>query len=220
MGKDGKKGGGGAKFLWNGETKEFLGRDGGSWAKITLFYAIFYAFLASFFVGMLAVFFQLMPKDVPMYYNESGTMNARDVNPGLGFRPQIDVEDLVIKYNPTIFDDLSSGDSYGYKKYTTNLKNFLNSKYADVNEGAQEIDCADGSDHSDELKSGKVCKFDYKKTFATTPCTEENDFGFKTPKACILIKLNKIVGWLPKFKEGEKQYISVKCEGEVLNIKY
>jgi len=37
------------KFIWNSETKEFCGRDGASWGKVSLFYAIFYACLGSFF---------------------------------------------------------------------------------------------------------------------------------------------------------------------------
>ena len=109
------------KFLWNSDTKEFLGRDGGSWAKVSLFYAVFYTCLGSFFVGMLAVFMYQMPRDVPTYYGKSSTMSMRGLNPGLGFRPQIDVEDHLIYYNPNVNDNPSNG----YSKYVRNLKNFL-----------------------------------------------------------------------------------------------
>ena len=89
--------------------------------KVSLFYAVFYLCLGSFFVGMLAVFVQIMPKDKPTYYGESSTMNARGINPGLGFRPQIDPEDHMIVFNPKI----AESPNYGYKKYVKNLKNFL-----------------------------------------------------------------------------------------------
>ena len=114
------KGGIGA-FIWNSRTKEFLGRDGASWGKVSLFYAIFYLGLGSFFIGMLAVFIQIMPKDKPTYYGESSVMNSRGLNPGLGFRPQIDVEDALILYNPQVYED----NTQGHKKFVRNLKVFL-----------------------------------------------------------------------------------------------
>jgi hypothetical protein len=117
-----KESGGILKFLWNSETKELLGRDGASWAKVSLFYAVFYTCLGSFFVGMLAVFMWQMPMDKPTYWGESSTMNARGLNPGLGFRPQIDVEDHAIIWNPAVADN----PKYGYKQYVRNIENFLN----------------------------------------------------------------------------------------------
>lgn len=44
-------------FIWNSEKKEFCGRNGASWAKVSFFYSIFYACLGAFFIGMLSVFF-------------------------------------------------------------------------------------------------------------------------------------------------------------------
>ena len=108
-------------FIWNPRTREFLGRDGASWAKITFFYAIFYTCLASFFVGMLAVFVSFMPRDVPTYYGESSTMSQRGLNPGLGFRPMVDVEDNLIHYDPNTIDNPVDG----YLKFVRNLKHFL-----------------------------------------------------------------------------------------------
>jgi hypothetical protein len=108
-------------FIWNARTREFLGRDGASWAKIAFFYAIFYTCLASFFVGMLAVFVSFMPRDKPTYFGESSTMSQRGLNPGLGFRPMVDVEDHVIHYDPRVVDHPTDG----YLKYVRNLKHFL-----------------------------------------------------------------------------------------------
>jgi hypothetical protein len=118
--KSGKLSGVG-KFIWNSETREFCGRDGASWAKVSIFYAVFYAFLGSFFVGMLAVFIKFMPTDKPTYYGLDSTMNIRGLNPGLGFRPQIDVEDHLIAFNPLS----KSNENDGYEKYVNNLNNYL-----------------------------------------------------------------------------------------------
>jgi len=201
------------KFIWNSETKEFCGRDGASWGKVSLFYAVFYACLGSFFIGMLAVFMAQMPKDKPTYYGQSSTMNARGVNPGLGFRPQIDVEDSLIYYNPMIFEA-----SRGYIPFVQNLKNFLNAKYKDFTPAEDNFlnkACQDGQTyHADLQEKGLSCQFDYKKVFQGTDCTVENEFGFKSNKACILLKLNKIISWNPDFDGTNQTAVEIRCTGE------
>lgn len=201
------------KFVWNSHTKEFLGRDGASWGKVSLFYAVFYACLGSFFIGMLAVFMAQMPKDKPTYYGESSTMNARGVNPGLGFRPQIDVEDSLILYNPTVYEG-----KFGYKSLVNSLNNFLAAKYKEYekDDEANLLPCADGSLYTEDLKADKSCRFEYKKIFETTDCTVDKNYGFQTNKACILLKLNKIISWNPTFEGGNKNgSVEIKCTGEV-----
>jgi hypothetical protein len=47
-------------------------------------------------------------------------MNIRGLNPGLGFRPQIDVEDHLISVNPA-----SKSDADGYEKLVKSLNNYL-----------------------------------------------------------------------------------------------
>ena len=43
-------------FLYNKEKGEVLGRTGTSWAKIGLFYVIYYSGLAAFFIALLSIF--------------------------------------------------------------------------------------------------------------------------------------------------------------------
>lgn len=200
--EDKKKEGGFGKFLWNSRTKEFLGRDGASWAKVSMFYAIFYLILGSFFVGMIAVFYQIMPKDRPTYYGPSSVMASRSAkdggaNPGLGFRPQVDVEDWLIRYQPM----LSNDDKYGMQKYIRNVNNFLDAKY--------------------DKESNSAERFNHREYFASTPCSsannEESQYAYDTPNACILIKLNKIVQWQPKLSGANgtvADAIAIRCGGE------
>lgn len=194
------------KFIWNSETKEFCGRDGASWAKVSIFYAVFYAFLGSFFVGLLAIFIKFMPTDKPTYYGVESTMNVRGLNPGLGFRPQIDVEDHLIAFNPLS----KSNENNGYEKYVNNLNNYLAAKYQ-PQEASEVIECADGQTYVDELKKGKSCKFNPSEAFQSTDCTKEKDYGFKTNRPCILVKVNKIIDWTPVSAKGG---IEIRCEGE------
>ena len=84
-------------FIWNPVKKEVFGRDGESWARISLFYACFYMFLAGIFAVQVAIFMAIIDKRMPTYYNEFSVMWQQKVDtvhvgvsPGLGFRPQID----------------------------------------------------------------------------------------------------------------------------------
>lgn len=208
---DNKKKGGFGRFLWNSDTKEFCGRDGASWAKVSFFYAIFYFLLGSFFVGMIAVFVQIMPADRPTYYGGESVMASRGVNPGLGFRPQIDVEDSLVKYSPNILDEAS----FGFKKYATNIRNFLDAKYPS-GDNAKLVKCSEGVTAKADPKS-PACEFDHKKIFADTPCSSaapDSKFGYDSDQACFLIKLNKIVSWVPQPNKTDDDYISIRCGGE------
>ncbi len=49
---------------------------------------------------------------------------GQKINPGLGFRPQIDPEDELISYNPSIYETEKNN---GLKQYFVDLKNFLES---------------------------------------------------------------------------------------------
>lgn len=53
--------------------------------------------------------------------------------------------------------------------------------------------------------------FDYKTIFKGTPCTEDNSFGYQTNRPCVLVKLNKIISWLPKPAD---KAVGIRCEGE------
>ena len=57
--------------------------------------------------------------------------------------------------------------------------------------------------------NGKSCEFDYKKLFKETPCTEEKNFGYETEKPCVLLKLNKVIDFIPL------NSLEIKCEADV-----
>ena len=73
------------------------------------------------------------------------------------------------------------------------------------------IDCKDGKNYVDELRDGQSCKFDHVALFADTQCTSANAYGFRTDKPCILLKLNKIISWLPASNTSS---VLIKCTGE------
>jgi sodium/potassium-transporting ATPase subunit beta len=160
---------------------------------------------------MLAVFVSFMPRDRPTYYGKESTMNIRGLNPGLGFRPQIDVEDHTIIYNPEVKEDIN----LGHRKYVNNLRNFLEAKYGEIDstEKANVFECVSNHNYETEMQNGRSCEFDYKKIFKDTDCSDDKNYGFSSNKPCVLVKLNKIISWQP-VPSNETNGVIIKCEGE------
>jgi len=60
-------------FLYNPETGEILSRTPLSWAKIIIFYCIYYTCLAAFWIGCLHIFFLTVPEAHPRLLKLSKT---------------------------------------------------------------------------------------------------------------------------------------------------
>jgi len=177
-------------FLWNSETKEFLGRTGMSWLKIGVFYLVYYAFLAGFFMLMLLAFFQTLNDDRPTYDTESGIIGQ---NPGVGFRP--------MPPNKQIGSTLiwfRHGDHNGdwenwVKRLEDHMTDYKNKDYA-TDAGAHAVECGDKGQIAPG--EGGVCKIDQQSLFGGL-CQNETAYGYRDGKPCIMIKVNKIYNWDP-----------------------
>ncbi|XP_015608306.1 sodium/potassium-transporting ATPase subunit beta-2 [Cephus cinctus] len=174
-------------FLWNSETGQVLGRTGASWAKILLFYVIFYAVLSGFFGAMLAVFYQTLKHNEPKWQLEQSLIGS---NPGLGFRPmppESNVESTLIWYK--------TSNEGNYRHWTKELDKFL-ADYQKIgntpNAGEHRVTCDYGME---KLPPGKVCDVDISNWI---PCTSKNSYNYQKSAPCIFLKLNKIYGWKPQ----------------------
>ncbi|XP_056642444.1 sodium/potassium-transporting ATPase subunit beta-2 [Diorhabda carinulata] len=216
------------QFLWNPETKQFLGRTGASWGKILLFYLIFYAVLVGFFAALLAVFYQTLDTKKPKWELDNGLIGN---NPGLGFRPmppESNVESTLIWYK--------SSDKGNVHYWQEELRKFLRPYHKENNPHYNNVEqCSMFVSPT----PGKVC--DVKMTPQKWhPCLDEAGFGFEDEKGgpCIFLKLNKIYNWYPEYynstnlpdssvmseylrkdildaeTRNEHQMVWVTCEGE------
>ncbi|KAI5619634.1 ATPase Na+/K+ transporting subunit beta 1b [Silurus asotus] len=183
-----KDDGGWKKFVWNSDTREFLGRTGGSWAKILLFYLVFYGFLAGIFIGTIQALLLTLSNYKP-------TWQDRVTPPGLTHSPRSDKLEIMFNMN-----DMST-----YGKSVAAIKKFLK-PYDDETQRDQlkYEDCGDQpdvyknrGDLETEIGIRKACRFP-KSILGPCSGAEDQNFGFSDGKPCLIVKLNRIVNYLPK----------------------
>lgn len=174
-------------FLYERETGRVFGRTGSSWAKIGLFYLIFYSILASMFAIMLWVFFQTLDPRMPKWQLTGSLIGT---NPGLGYRPRPpsnNVDSTLIWYR--------GSDPENYKMWRNSLVEYLEvyrKPGLTPGRGQNIYNC----DYDRPPTKGQVCDVDVKNW---APCVQETNFNYHKSGPCVFLKLNKIYGWVPQF---------------------
>lgn len=186
-----------SKFIFNKEKGTCFGRSARSWFEITFFYVIFYACLAGFWIACLAVFLTTLDDKVPRYYGKGTIMG---VNPGLGYQPWMndDPDSTLISWNVR--------DPSSYKKYVRRLDDYLSKYYnttstrectgSDSNKQSINQDTGKVYDADNETGPVKSCRFDLSQ-FDAKGCGNSTDYGFRDAKPCIVLSLNRMIGWTP-----------------------
>lgn len=168
------------QFMWNSETKQFMGRTSGSWLRILIFYVIFYFVLAAFFLSMFLIFGSTLTRERPKYELEESLIGT---NPGLGFRPmppESNVESTLIWYQK----NTPTNSKYWAEELDHFLEDFKDNK-------TKRVDCKNSAP-----KPGEICEV---KLDAFKPCISDKKFGYEQGRPCIFLKLNKIYNWLPNY---------------------
>lgn len=199
-------------FVYNSEKGEVLGRTGTSWAKIGIFYVVYYSLLACFFAALFTVFYTTLdPVNQPKYVYGGSLLR----NPALGFRPgpsAENIESTMIWYE--------SGDPEKIKPWADQLTNFTkpyNDGYAspsDVRNCTFEeyYDEKRQRDSAEDSPPLKPCRFsaswlgkdntNQQENF----CSSAKQWGYNDRSPCVLLKLNKIMGWEPEVYTKESEF--------------
>ncbi|CAD6184586.1 unnamed protein product [Caenorhabditis auriculariae] len=173
------------KFLYNRERGTVLGRNLTSWVQITLFYTVFYILLAGFFIACLALFLRTLDPKVPRFYGP-GTIIG--VNPGVGYQPWLkeNPDATLIKFNLR--------DPASWSPYVNQLNSYLG-KY---NNSEDTRECLGADDTNSQLEEGNElpCRFDLE-PFEKGLCSAKNEYGYKAGSPCVVVSLNRLIGWRP-----------------------
>ncbi|XP_018415571.1 PREDICTED: protein ATP1B4 [Nanorana parkeri] len=179
-------------FIWNPEKKEVLGRNGKSWCLILLFYFVFYAFLSGMFALCMYGLLSTISPYVPTYRD-------RVFPPGVTIRPHVSG----LSYS---FD---SSEKNTWSPYTESLQTFLEA-YDDEKQIENNMVCTQGQyfiQEGEEHEEKKACQF-RRSLLLNCSGIEDPSFGFSQGKPCIILKMNRILG----FKAGSGIPITVTCD--------
>lgn len=179
-------------YVWNPETKEFLGRTRASWAKFGLFYLIFYLFLAGFFTVMMYVFFLTINEKLPRYSTPSESLLK---NPCLVFRPKANS-----------FWDRRHHYPYNTKEnntsisFVSSLESFLEPYQQAANGSTSTFyrECTGLKGYSPDDKT-KPCLFNLTQALSglNPPCNQDNQWGWHSGSPCLFFRLNKMIKFFP-----------------------
>ena len=167
-------------ILHNPETGTILSRTPKSWALITIFYLVYYTFLAAFWSLMMFVFWQTLDMSTPKWIAEQSIIGT---SPGLGLRPeQTDalIDSSMIFFNKDKQED--AGNVAGWGGWSERLEKFLEN-YTDKGKVCSETD-------KPESGSREACQFSLA---ALGPCNTKGH-GYDVAQPCIFLKLNRIYG--------------------------
>lgn len=197
----------GCELLYNSETGAILTRTPASWAKIGLFYFVYYTCLAAFFAGLLSVFlFGFTDNKAPLL---TGSHSILPQNPGMGFRPMPDETKTMVKFS------VKKADSF--EPFVDNLDEFLNhpnktNTYMKGQAPQEYRDCTKGA-VGPASHDSLPCKYridDFKNVMDN--CVNAN-FGYPDGKPCVVIKLNKIFEFVPELTDDGNE-LKFECAGE------
>jgi len=213
----------GLRFLYDRESGAIFTRTPASWAKIGLFYCVYYSCLAGFFAGMLTIFLRGFTDEIAPRL--VGRESILPQNPGMGFRPQPDEEKSLIKYDP---ENVKSYQKYvdAMEAYLTNPLGQAMGIHVGVNyfEGQDDEkfqQCSEESHFEVRTHLSKPCAYDlntmrgvYEECLQTNATSANMTYGFESGQPCVAVKLNRIFEFVPILKNrSETPYLEIRCEG-------
>jgi len=180
-----------AKFLFNRETGQVMGRSGESWLKIGIFYLIFYGFLAAFFSAMLTVFLKTLENP------EDG--GAPKLTQFIENKPGLTYTDLGATLSAIRANDTTATVRNGYGKRISEILNKFNAATL----------CPDSK--TGMADPAKPCAFDTSLLGACGKSANKTNFGLNDRKPCVYVRMNKVFNWVPEETASTPNYLKLNC---------
>jgi len=189
---------------YNAKTGEFLGRSFVSWSKLVAFFCLFSAILAAFWGLFWVIFTQTLAPYRPKVMGGLSIINSS--SPGLGYRPHGGLgyydQNLNIVKGASMYSSLiwfQHGGNGNYKDLTKDLDTFLDQyeSGAQPNQGSSITKC---DFNSGRTRENQMCEFNREwlsDSDSDIKCITEEHYGYYFGKPCIMLKMNRVFGWVP-----------------------
>ncbi|XP_063068397.1 potassium-transporting ATPase subunit beta-like [Engraulis encrasicolus] len=191
------------RFVWNSDEGKLFGRTPARWVYISLYYAAFYVIMTGLFALAIWTLMYTLDPYAPDYQD-------RLRSPGVMVWPDVyNEEDLELAYN------ISKG-SKSWTKMSKCLTDFL----IPYNDSAQWSSSKMHACHSGHYymqpqfqDPGHCKKFKWSCYFNLTTlgdCSglEDPTFGYNGTSPCVIIKMNRIINFLPNNGTGQAPYVN------------
>uniref|UniRef100_A0A3P8TZ50 Sodium/potassium-transporting ATPase subunit beta n=1 Tax=Amphiprion percula TaxID=161767 RepID=A0A3P8TZ50_AMPPE len=186
------------RFVWNSDNGTFMGRTPEKWVYISLYYVAFYVVMTGLFSLAIWVLMYTLSPYTPDYQD-------RLTSPGVMVWPNTyGEEDVTISYN--------TSDKASWMRMSNILHEFLE-PYNDTKQlQCNPYDCTMGKYFIQKSFSAPnhtkwACAFPQSMLGACSGI-EDPTFGYNCTMPCVIIKMNRIIDFLPTNSSSSPPYVN------------
>ncbi|XP_045555533.1 potassium-transporting ATPase subunit beta [Salmo salar] len=184
------------RFVWNSDTGTMFGRTPEKWVYISLYYVAFYVIMTGLFSLAIWTLMYTLDPYTPDYQD-------RLTSPGVMVWPPTYIEeDVVLSYNMS--------DKASQRKMSNCLSNFLK-PYNDTSQQSNR-NCTRGEYFKQEKFEAPhhtkySCRFT-QSMLGRCSGLDEPTFGYNGTMPCVIIKMNRIINFLPNNGTGMAPHLN------------
>lgn len=185
-------------FVWNSDNGTFMGRTPVKWVYISLYYVAFYAVMTGLFSLAIWVLMYTLSPYAPDYQD-------RLQSPGVMVWPNTYGEEIVeITYN--------TSNKQSWMKMSNILQKFLQPYNVTIQQSTNNYTCSKGayfiqSQFSAPNHTKWSCPFSQNMLGACSGIADPT-FGYNCTMPCVIIKMNRIINFLPSNITGVAPYVN------------